>query len=595
MKKYLIVIFGLMIIALSSCGKKEKEHNVTKKELTVYESAKDKYNINAYFIDDIDSPYMKIDDILEHRMSKPEEIGLPIPNLKLSYSNGILKANNTYKNKVYTVEFDAINDKIKSKNYSKAIDIFGYGVPCDLLGADRSPITISIAKEIEDTNDELVFDLGKFGVELVSYENTVLIPFYLLSNIYFIMGEKSFAYNGENIYKTDTYSSPSTLVRGEDLFMDFYHIKSIERNPLTIIYDEGYTANKPLNQATINFNRGAILETFSDFFGRKDEIGYDIVDFAKVNGYYDLMSSDKPADILKGLGGLAESIDDLHTNINSSSAYAGYIYLESAANDAFFTAKDKGQGYRAQSYWLAKEKNETDRNKIMGEDLAKDGFYYQGETLFIRFGSFYRAKNSEVFSGNKLNQVEYTSNTFNLFYDAFNDLKNHPEIKNIVIDEAINGGGDVTTEVEIAGFFMDEVHLHMMNNMTKQQCDLAYKVDTNLDGKYDSNDCPGKNYNVYILCTEASFSAGNNFPAVIRNNKAGKVIGRTTAGGACCVGFATSPIGDAYRFSGYAAQQIINDDGLHYSADYGVHPDYYLENDVCYNQEALNNFLNGLS
>jgi hypothetical protein len=66
-----LISFSLCLLA--GCNPyKETEHQVEKKEITVYESSSYNYKINAYFIDDIDSPYLKIDELLENRMTMPE-------------------------------------------------------------------------------------------------------------------------------------------------------------------------------------------------------------------------------------------------------------------------------------------------------------------------------------------------------------------------------------------------------------------------------------------------------------------------------------------------------------------------------------------
>ncbi|RIA65011.1 peptidase S41-like protein [Anaeroplasma bactoclasticum] len=581
-----LISFSLCLLA--GCNNyKETEHQVEKKEITVYESSSDNYKINAYFIDDIDSPYLKIDELLENRMTMPEEVGFPIPNLKLSYSKGVLSATNTYKNKDYSIEFDAINNQIKTKNYLKAIDIFNYGAPCDPLGADRSPLVISTLEELSDDTEEVLFDLGKFNIELVSYENSVLVPLYALNNIYFSVGEKNFVYGGESIYLSTSYQGDPTL------FQDFYNIKEI--NDGNVIYNDGITIDKELNDSTVKFNRDAILETLEDFFGRYDEVSFDIIDFSKVIGSYDLLSSNIPSQIYKGLGLLAEGIDDLHTNIAYPSSYAGYISEGSNAYDSYYEASTKGRGYRAKSYLAAYEKNSSDRKSLLGESLSSEGFYFDGDTLFIRFDGFKRAPNNIIFEDYKVNPFLYSKNTFNLFYDAFDELKHHQDVKNIVIDESINGGGDFTTLVEIAGFFMEEVKVLMKNKITNQVFNLSYKVDTNLDGKYDEADYPGKNYNIYLMESESSFSCGNCLPTIFRYNNIGKIIGRTSGGGSCIVLPTASPIGDTYRVSGPLEYGLLSSDSVFISADMGIHPDYYLDNGTMYNHGLLNAYLNNLN
>jgi len=208
--------------------------------------------------------------------------------------------------------------------------------------------------------------------------------------------------------------------------------------------------------------------------------------------------------------------------------------------------------------------------------------------MIIRFDAFARTSNSSVFLGNgKLGNIPYNENTFNLFHDAFVDLKaNHPEVKNIIVDESINGGGDCTTLLELAGFFMKEVNISTKETVSGKVTNYTYQVDTNLDGAYDDKDFQANGYNVYVLISPCSFSCGNMFPMLMKNNQAGTLIGATSSGG-CCIVFPTvTSQGDFYQISGNQKTGTYLD-GVFNSNDNGIHPEISVAYKDYYNLSEL--------
>lgn len=152
-----------------------------------------------------------------------------------------------------------------------------------------------------------------------------------------------------------------------------------------------------------------------------------------------------------------------------------------------------------------------------------------------------------MFVNGKVADITYTQNSYNLFYDAFKDLKtNHPEVKNIIIDESINTGGDCTTLIALAGFFMGDVTVSLKNKLNNEVYKVTYKVDTNYDGVYDDSDYQAKGYKVYDLISTVSFSCGNFLPTILKQNQAATIIGQTSSGGSCIVGPNASSQGDIY-------------------------------------------------
>lgn len=563
------------------------------RDVNLYEKMENPFKLQGYFVNNVESPYFSIDSLLAHRASEPFTGGFPLPDLKLEFKDGVEKAINTYKDKEYAITYNSIENTVSFTDYAKAADIYEYGVPRDCLGADRSPITISTSDALPDIEEEKIYDLDEYGIELVSYNNHILVPLFLLNALYFDVGEKCFLFNGKDLYPYDVASKPLTTGnKATDLVMNCFRIDRISGS--TVTYEDGFTPNTPINEETALFNRGGILLTLDMFFGRKDQVEFSsFTEFAKTLGIYVDLASKTPITAASALAFLIESIDDLHSNIVASGPLAGSINYNRDAYNAISQAAELARGDRSKNYSNMYRNNYYDKRDMLGTEAINDGYYFYEDTCYIRFNGFNRSPNDDVFGeGTIKHGYVDRQNTFNIFYNAFEEIKNRSNIKNIVIDETINGGGDFTTLVEIAGFFMNEVKVLFKNKIDDRVYEAKYKVDTNLDGVFDEKDCPGTKYNVFLAASESSFSCGNALPSVFKNNKVGTLIGRQTYGGSCVVMFANSPVGDCYRFSGSQELCLYDKDGNVISNDCGVTPDYTLSNSQLFNKEYMETFLN---
>ena len=556
---------------------------VTKRMIRAYESVPFSVEIPAYFVGEIDAPFFNLADLDKTRVTKPGQHGFPLPPLTLSYEEGVLTATRTWKGKGYDLVFDANKDVIRSNAYAKAVSLYEYGGPRDPLGEDFSPIATPTTEDTPDLETSFIWDLGAYGIDLIAYENTVLVPLFVLNATYFYCGEKTYGYNGADIY-TDAVVGADEA--NADIYFGFYHITDEQEGKP--VYEDGFQILAPYNEATAAFNGASILATLERFYGLNGQRSFgSISDFAKTLGVYDDLFSTDPSAATYAVGYLCEAIDDMHTNFLLSSSATGSLMYELSAFQVFRKIKTEGRGDRARAYSNAKTENRTQRTNLAGEQ-AETGFYFVDDTCIIRFDSFARSDNDDVFDGHGgLKDVDYEDNTFTLFHAAFEALSKRNNIKNIVVDLSINGGGDVTTLVEIAGFFMEEVVCPDKDSITGEITDYSYKIDTNLDGTLDEKDYPGVNYNVFCMESETSFSCGNMLPAVFRYNAAATMIGRTGAGGPCTVMYASSAVGDFYRFSGHDLTVLPDGKGGYKDVDGGIEPELVLTNAQMYDNAAL--------
>ena len=579
MKKTNLAISSLVMLAmfLSGCSSNSQTvREVSTKQLDVYEGGAKACSLDCYYLDDIGAPYIKLADLENYRMDTQFAKGFPIPDYDYSYSKGVMTAKQTYNEQTYTIEFDAYRDEIRSEKFSEALDLFHIGTPLDFVAADYSPIINPIVNDDTKTNHSVTLSLKEYGIDLYAYENSVLISFNIANCLFFNSGEKTFTYNGRALFESNEKSSTSPS----------YSIYNSYTN------DE---KNVTRNENTALYNRNEMMFLLNTFFGRSDESTiHDFRDYAKYLGIYDALASTTPSEAFLALRKLIMTIDDLHSGSGQPSPAVGTLYGDDEKDQELTKAVNSTAvnfGYRMTNFIKMNFDLSELRNKTI-EKKDINNYSYYDDNMIIRFDGFTRASNSSVFLGDgKLGDVSYSTNSFNLFYDAFKDLKaNHPEVKNIILDESINGGGDCTTLIELAGFFMKEVNFSSQNTVTGKVTNHTYKVDTNLDGTYDDNDFQANGYNVYVLISPVSFSCGNLLPMVMKNNKAASIIGTTSGGGCCIVLPMVTSQGDFFQISGNQKLGTYVD-GVFNSNDNGIHPDIYVGPDDFYDLSKLVSYL----
>jgi hypothetical protein len=101
------------------------------------------------------------------------------------------------------------------------------------------------------------------------------------------------------------------------------------------------------------------------------------------------------------------------------------------------------------------------------------------------------------------------------------------DTKALIIDLRRCGGGDPDTVMLLASYLYDKpTHLN----------DIYWRDEKRTDERWTTSDVPGKKYGesrkVYLLTSEDTFSAGEDFAYALRNNGRATLVGETTGGGA---------------------------------------------------------------
>ena len=416
--------------------------------------------------------------------------------------------------------------------------------------------------------EDVVFDLNAYSLDIVSSDGKIYIPFSIANRLSFNLTYYSpVAWNGEAFYLLNMISGAFGLDGASNSYGQKYY-----SGPNSKIAKEEYFAD---------WNYHALLFDLDHFYGFNDERFVPFEDYLDRH-HPDIVSklrSTNEDEYCDGMEYLLETIiGDGHTNAGqATSSYGGgvtsYHGYSSERMDAMF---DKGMA----SY----------RNRIAsGHHEQIDSLRYSGSTAFLPFDSFAHS-GIDFYQGGIQQASIHNQDTFALFYTAFEELKSHPEIKNVIFDITINGGGDTNALVGMLGFLKKDIRIDMYDPLTKGHSELHYQVDTNLDGVFDEEDSFEGEYNFYVLTSGFSFSCGNLFPDACKQNGCAKIIGQQSGGGACAVDFVATPDGKPYRISGNFREGQFGDPKSH--RDDGVPVDIEIEPEQFYDDAYLDALLN---
>ena len=294
---------------------------------------------------------------------------------------------------------------------------------------------------------------------------------------------------------------------------------------------------------------------------------------------------------------LMGTIDDAHTSYTGRSLFSG---LPKAGVSELVAEKT---GPRRKGLFAKMDAYSAMRAGTLGEGENAKGLFFNGETAVIRFDEFVETNGKVVNSKGgwtptttDIGEAFATSSTEGL-YLSIQEIKKHQEVKNIVIDVTVNGGGQVLTVPYLSAIWTDDPHIMMKEIGTGIIKDYHYDVDLNRNGIFgEAEDTLKGQYEFFVLTSDFSFSCGNEFPTVAYTDGV-KVIGKRSGGGASPVSTMCDGCGTIYNSSMPRYFVYPDEEGNYICNDTGapILPGHELEPESWYNLAALNNFCNSLT
>ena len=418
--------------------------------------------------------------------------------------------------------------------------------------------------------EDVVFNLNKYNLDIYEYNDDFYLPFSVINTVSINMCYwASCNFNGTAFYLLDFSLGAVSLN---------YVGTTFEKN----FHNGDYRLRNARNNRDFReYNYNCLMFHLDYSFGFRDDRIPDFNDFLTKN-HQDIVNnlkSDNETFYCQAVEKLINyAVGDGHSSAGNNASACGASSFQRTG----ILSK------RYESLWTNEEDLLARRGKALGQKTP--ALRYYRDTAIITFDQFlyypYQMSDNVAEA-----LVDYDS--FALVYSCMKLIKlKGDEIKNIYFDLTCNPGGSVISAIGILGYMTENVELTTYCALTKTVASQSYKVDTNLNGKFD-DDCLAKKYKFFVLTSAMSFSCATWFPHLAKENGCATVVGENTAGGACNSYITATPDGKIFRISGIAPRASFkNNPGAH--PDNGVIVDYPMERDYFYNDDYLNTFANSI-
>lgn len=578
-KKITFTLIGSML-CLIACNAPQEEIKIISKQANMYFSNAQgevvSESINLYFKNNEDIPYLDsslISELLDYTISKANNHEGNI--YSHSVNNGVMKIKQNYLDTY--CEINPHNNSIKFDDFSSFTSSV-YNEKFALVNKNgENNKYVSANKETTGKDykyipgKEININLNEYEtLDVLNYENKVLIPYATINSIF--LGTSSYYCLGYNF---------------NDLYL-FSYEEIVGMNKLdegiVKLYKDGAESISEFSNEYTKFNYEQLLLQFTYNWGNNSNFG-NIKDFDKFfeeKGLKDDLLSGVPHLIDEAIYSITNGyLCDLHT-----------IYI----GNSIFT---KSEDFNKENTFTSPDFLEFN-NIIANYYSAKfesvvgiSGLYKDLNSLYFMFNSFSDSTNVELNPPYEY-EAAMKASTIHQFAYLHQYLEKNPEIENVIIDITLNTGGSTDTLMYTVGSLIGDFCLYTQDPITGAKTEQYVAIDINSDGKFDENDksLKEKGYNLAVITSPISFSCGNAFPYVLKDNCEEVVIlGTESGGGTCALYPAISATGTIFSMSGRIMFSIK--DGEEYkNIEAGITPDYRLSMEESFDFKSITTLLN---
>ena len=465
-----------------------------------------------------------------------------------------------------SVCFDYDDKLMFFSDYTSALVING-GIPYNPFTVAAVPETAFYRTTEKDRyygGDPILATYAYDEVPMLRHGDDILIPLQSFSDLFFSYSGIFYQYNGKGVFMLNaTISENPVMQEYWAMYNDTDKTDTISKEWAQVNYYELCNAL----DARYGLQEAHDIITFDDYFARK--------------GIKKRMLSDDLATIERAQMEISVMLfEDFHSlpSVNSpflkepierEASMCSPIYLNRI--DKFDTIVDA-------------------RTKKLSNP---EPYERRGDTVFITFDEFTESNYPRFYTEGF--ELDPHDGAVELFAYALRRLQNEDsDAKNVVIDLSCNGGGAVISCAYIMDAIIGQSIICLQNPNTFALHQCVYEFDLNLDGSIDENDVSmlemGKN--VTMIISDHSFSCGNLLPCSIDaiEDKV-LLIGQTSGGGACEVGYLSTATGALMQISG-ENRAVTMKNGYIRDIDGGVAPDIYLSLDRMFDRDYIVDLVN---
>ena len=543
----------------------DHDYQIEKKTMPLYLGSSDEEDtseIEVAFMDGItDVPYISV-ETMKDLISKLLESYYEMNGGK-NYDLEIKKDDDTVlltRETQYPAKIDFANDTIRFYDFDAFLRISEDAPLMDVISQtgfnDKGEAHLFQKSDtsFERYGSPVTFSPGEYGIDLIRQGDEYYVPLQLVSDLILSAYRANVLYNNETVCVA--------MVGGVDYFDDKYYISD---------------APTERSDDLIAFNYKELCFALDALYGLKTQ--HNITDFNnlfQMTGLIEPLMSKEPQEEAQALADLlCKYLDDGH----SGNVHQSYMMKEDPKRNWGPSCSPKY--------------DEMDRYAEARKQYYPDGakpYEEIGNTAYITFDNF-------VF-----NQLDYYTekpednldDTVELIIYAYQQItRDNSPIENVVVDLSNNGGGDADAAAYLIGAFLGDGSISMSNPTSGALVTENFKVDLNLDRKFDEMDSLS-NYNLFCIESPVSFSCGNLVPCVFKNSNRVTLLGQQSAGGACVIHRLTTADGILFQISGLK-QLAYTKNGSFYDIDQGAAPDYVTPDPkLLYDRQYLTKYINQL-
>ena len=425
-------------------------------------------------------------------------------------------------------------------------------------------------------------DFAPYGIDIrADGKGTVYFPFATLADMYTDLYYHHAGFNGEKVVANTSVNEVSLAEIDPDYFKPLLARTERPANLAEFTYKElcfamdhfyGYPGR-------VKFNDQLKAKGMDKTLEEDVEIGKTIKK---------LLLSEKLTDYVLGMYGLTGVYFDGHTAMDiSSMAVEGnendYPELLTELRQAAVAHQDVTMSLMAAIMPMMSMTQDGMAVQALRPKAYGEGVTYvkKGDTAVCVFDSFNNRDEkawADFYAGKgprpTLGKTEKPDDMV-VFLDALEKAAADPEVKNFIIDITDNGGGSADIVMVLTSLILDKSYISEDNSLTGQRAIVEYEVDRNFDGKFDAADKKVHyDLNFAVLTSGMSFSCGNLFPSILKDNGV-PVMGATSGGGACAIQAMCTADGFCFQISSFRAR-LNTIDGK--NIDAGVTPDFPIDN-----------------
>lgn len=383
-----------------------------------------------------------------------------------------------------------------------------------------------------------------------------------------------------------TYSSDSGLYYSYN-YVNIYQTRDVE-NYATKKFRSGnkevtvnteMKANKSdsvMPKYLIDYNASLFFYLLDNLYGLKDYKQIkSAVEYCKEIKTYNALFSEIDSTRVQAYADTLAMLDDNHTALVSGNEAWGEqsFYMRRYGEGCINRSRLRGQLTKLRQDTTSPEYCES--KEILYSDDQK--------TAMFLFDSFIFGSSADVFDP-VTGEVKEDAGLYDSYFLVLNflkTLKQNSKVENVVLDISTNGGGVIGVLMKLLPLISKHNYgdVHYMQGLTKQVGMSSSRVDSNEDGLYNTEDCYGDDFNIYLLTSDCSFSCGNAFPCYAQNAKDVKIIGQKSGGGECAVGIHYLPNGEyVYHSSDLHIGYYNRNDEVFKGYEGGAEPDIKIDN-----------------